>query len=147
VHADDQKGDDIKGFFLKLGKSFRDVDENKMFRITSVVKKGQERKLYYRFYDTHEYPSGPPRISPFYDDVEEDPFEYTHCTEILNSRTGYVLWADDVGDSLSSAPSSSAPAPTSSSSSSAPRFTARGKRKVEEPSSCAGPSKNTKKRR
>ena len=149
MHADDQKGDDIKGFFLKLGKSFRDVDENKMFRITSVVKKGQERKLYYRFYDTHEYPSGPPRISPFYDNVEEDPFEYTHCTEILSSRNGYVLWADDVGASLSSAPSSSAPAPTSSSSSSssAPRSTARGKRKVEEPSSCAGPSNNTKKRR
>jgi len=94
VHVDDQKIEDNKRYFVNLGRSFRDVEDNRTFKITSVVKKGQEKKLYYRYYDVMEHPSGPPRISPFYDNVEEDPFEYTHCSEITNSACTYVQWLD-----------------------------------------------------
>jgi len=94
VHGVDQKTDDNRAFFSNVGKTFTDVEENKSFRITSVVKKGQEKRLYYRYYDIYEHPSGPPKISPFYDDVEEDLFEYTHCAEITNPNSTYVRWLD-----------------------------------------------------
>ena len=94
VHAVDQKDNDNKAFFSNIGRTFTDIEENKSFRITSVVKKGQEKRLYYRYYDIYEHPSGPPKISPFYDDVEEDLFEYTHCAEITNPNSNYVRWID-----------------------------------------------------
>ena len=43
MHEQDQKTEDTKLFFSKLGKCFRDVEDNKSFRITSVVKKGLEK--------------------------------------------------------------------------------------------------------
>ena len=131
-----------------------------MFRITSVVKKGQERKLYYRFYDIREYPSGPPRISPFYDNVEEDNFEYTHCAEIVSPNNGYVLWMEAPLPSSSShsAPDKSAPPVPSKSSASAPgnssqvpsssALATRGKKVTSDlsKSSAPGPSKRQKRK-
>ena len=119
VHEVDQTTEENKIFFRNLGRSFMDTEENKSFRITSVVKHGQARRLFYRFYDIYEYPSGPPKISPFYDNVEEDPFEYTHCSEILNPNTNYVRWLDAPSGSLPSV-GGSAVVPDSSSSGSLP---------------------------
>ena len=137
MHEQDQKTEDTKLFFSKLGKCFRDVEDNKSFRITSVVKKGLEKKLFYRFYDINEHPSGPPRICPFYDDVEEDQFEYTHCVEILNPKTEYVVWMDVDPPSLSkSAPVTSGPPVLSSSNSSS---TSAPDRNAEVPSSTSDP--------
>ena len=89
-----------------------DIEENKSFRIVSVVRRGLEKRFYYRYYDIHEYPSGPPKVSPFYDDVEEDLYEYTHCSEILKPDNEYVRWVDvssTVPSSSSSSSSSSGP--------------------------------------
>lgn len=94
-----------------------DIEENKTFRISSVVKMGAGKRLFYRFYDVYEYPSGPPKISPFYDDVIEDPFEYTPCLEILDPKTSYIRWLEPQSCSASNS-SSSAPVPISSSASS-----------------------------
>ena len=116
VHEVDQNTEENKNYFRNLGRSFMDTEENKTFRITSVVKHGQARRLFYRFYDIYEYPSGPPKISPFYDNVEEDPFEYTHCSEILNPNSNYVRWLDAQNGGSAVAPYSS-----SSSSGSLPR--------------------------
>ena len=124
------------------------------------MKKGQERRLYYRFYDIREDPSGPPRISPFYDNVEEDNFEYTHCAEILDPNNGYVLWMEAplASSSSQSAPDKSAPPVPRNSSASAPGNTSqvpsssasasRGKKVASDPISiiAPGPSKRQKRK-
>jgi hypothetical protein len=110
-----------------------DIEENKSFRIVSVVRRGLEKRFYYRYYDIHEYPSGPPKVSPFYDDVEEDLYEYTHCSEILKPDNEYVRWVDV----SSTVPSSSS---SSSSSSSGPHIPSGAGGSVVAPSSSSSSS-------
>ena len=102
-----QKLEDKTRYFANLGRSFRDIEDNKIFKITSVVMKGKEKKLSYRFYDVMEHPSGPPRISPFYENVQEDPSEYTHSAELTNSACTYVQCLDSLPVSANSHISSS----------------------------------------
>ena len=70
-------GNQLKKYFLYIGKLFIDSETHESFTITAVCRTPSSTRPFFQFYDHTRYPTAP---------AHQDDYEYTPCSEILSVK-------------------------------------------------------------